>query len=194
MNVDYQYFIHLNYQIKQSTINQLNLFFMKKIQLFKIVCASLILLTVSCKKAEEASADAAKPAFDMAAAKASIDAGYTEFENAVNTKDSVAAGNFYASDAKFMGPNDKAIEGRAGIQKMFGQWFKGDSPKIDCKLVDLWGDENNVTAENAWTMTGKDGKVVDAGKSIEVYKMEDGKWRLYRDCFNSDMPAMPMTK
>ena len=51
-----------------------------------------------------------------------------------------------------------------------------------------------LTAEDAWTMTGKDGKVVDEGKSIEVYKMEDGKWKLLRDCWNSNMPVMPAKK
>ena len=45
-----------------------------------------------------------------------------------------------------------------------------------------------------WTMYDKDGKVLDEGKSLEVYKMEDGKWKLLRDCYNSDIPAMPEKK
>ena len=162
---------------------------MKKIQLFKIVCASLILISMSCKKAEEAPAETAKPAFDLAAAKTTVETNYAEFEKAFNSKDSVGLANCYTADAKFMAPNDKAVEGRPAIQKTFTGWFKGETPKIAIKLVELWGNETNLTAENSWTMTAKDGKVLDEGKSLEVYKMEDGKWKLLRDCWNSNMPA-----
>ncbi len=166
---------------------------MKKIQLFKIVCLSLILVSMSCKKAEETPGEpAAAPAFDLATARTSVEAGYAEFEKAFNAKDSVALANCYASDAKFMNPNGKAVEGKPAIQKTFGMWFKDDTSTIKLNLVELWGNETNLTAENAWTMYDKDGKVLDDGKSLEVYKMEDGKWKLYRDCYNSNMPAMPM--
>lgn len=159
----------------------------------KIIKLSVVLLLLfSCNKKKESGAEtleAAKPVFDLAATKPTVEARYREFENAFNTKDSVALANCYTTDAKFMNPNAKAVEGRPAIQKAFGQWFKGDSPKLKLNLVELWGDENNLTAEDAWTMTDKDGKVIDEGKSIEVYKMEEGKWKLLRDCYNSDMPV-----
>lgn len=165
---------------------------MKKIQLLKIICLALVLVSMSCKKAEETPAVEAASTFDLAAAKTTVQGNYAEFEKAFNTKDSVGLANCYSADAKFMLPNEKAIEGRPAIQKTFAMWMKGDMPQIKLNLVELWGNENTLTAENAWTMTGKDGKIVDEGKSIEVYKMEDGKWRLFRDCYNSNMPAMPM--
>jgi len=46
-----------------------------------------------------------------------------------------------------------------------------------------------MTAEKEYTFTDKDGKVVDKGKSLEVFKMEDGVWKLHRDCYNSDLPC-----
>ncbi|MGC4041617.1 MAG: hypothetical protein QM710_12745 [Flavobacterium sp.] len=45
-------------------------------------------------------------------------------------------------------------------------------PTIKMSLVDVWGNENSLTAENAWTLTRK-----------------DGKWKLFRDRYNSNMPA-----
>jgi uncharacterized protein (TIGR02246 family) len=162
---------------------------MKKFQLLNIVLALFLLTVVSCKKAETASAETETTTFDLAKTKISIQAGYREFETAFNTKDSIGLANCYAIDAKFMSPNGKAIEGRTAIQKAFTGWFKDDTTKIKLHLVELWGDETNVTAENAWTMTDKDGKVIDEGKSIEVYKMEDERWKLLRDCYNSNLPA-----
>lgn len=148
---------------------------------------ALFFTTAGCKKEEEAT-ETTKPAFDLAAAKTQVEAGYKEFETAFNAKDSVGLANCYTSDAKLMGPNNKSVEGKDNIQKMFGESFKGETPSIKLSLVEVWGNETNLVAENKWEMAGKDGKVLDTGKSIEVYKMVDGKWRMIRDCYNSDMP------
>ena len=166
---------------------------MKKTTLITLTAVLSLFLNSSCKKETEVVA-ATPVAFDVTAAKTAIEANYREFENAFNSKDSVALANCYATDAKFMNPNAKAVEGRANIQKLFGKWFKGDTSKIKLNLVELWGNETNLTAEDSWSITDKDGKVMDEGKSIEVYKMEDGKWRWLRDCYNSDMPAMAPAK
>lgn len=166
---------------------------MRKTTFIALIAVLSLFFNTGCKKQTEVT-DAPAPAFDLSATKLTIVAGYREFEKAYNAKDSVALTNCYATDAKFMAPNMQAAEGKDNILKMFGQMLKGDTTKINLRLVELWGDENNVTAENAWTISDKDGKVLDEGKSIEVYKMEDGKWKLLRDCFNSNLPAMPMKK
>lgn len=169
---------------------------MKKIKFLNIALSLLILTAVSCKKAEDnpAPAEPAKDSFDPIAAKSAIESSYREFEKAFNSKDSVALANCYTADTKFMAPNEKAIEGRPALQKTFHMWFSGDMPTIKLNCVEVWGSSDNIVSENSWVMTGKDGKVVDQGKSLEVYKMEDGKWKMARDCFNSDMPAMPHGK
>ena len=162
---------------------------MKKNIYLNLVIALLILTAMSCKKAEEVNAEPEKTAFDLEIAKKAIEDSYKEFETAFNTKDSIGLANCYTTDAHFMMPNGKAIEGKPAIQKAFGQMLKGETPQIKLNLVNYWGNETNLTAENSWVMTVKDGKVVDEGKSIEVYKMEDGKWRMLRDCYNSNMPC-----
>ncbi len=146
---------------------------------------------VGCKKEDGKTVAETAVAFDMETAKGAVKASYTEFETAFNAGDATALSNCYTADAKFMQPNDKAIEGRDNIRNMFTDWFKGDKVKIKLNVVEVWGNETNITAENTWVMTAMDGNVVDSGKSLEVYKMEDGKWRLLRDCFNSDLPLMP---
>lgn len=167
---------------------------MKKIQ-FLIIALSIVTF-VSCKKAEEtpAAAEPAKAEFDPVAARATVESAYAEFEKAFNSKDSVALANCYTADAKFMSPNEKAIVGRAAIQKTVGMWFQGDMPTIKLTCVEVWGGTDCIMSENSWKMTGKDGKIVDEGKSLEVYKMEDGKWKMHRDCYNSDVPMPPPAK
>ena len=51
-----------------------------------------------------------------------------------------------------------------------------------------------VSEVGSYSMTDKSGKEIDKGKYIVLWKMEDGKWKLHRDIFNSDMPPMAPTK
>jgi len=33
--------------------------------------------------------------------------------------------------------------------------------------------------EEEWAFSDKDGKILDSGKSIELFKMENEKWQMY---------------
>jgi ketosteroid isomerase-like protein len=62
---------------------------------------------------------------------------------------------------------------------------------ITLNTTDLWGYDDLLTEVGTYTLTSKDGKEVDKGKYIDLWKMEDGKWKLHRDIFNSDLPCPP---
>jgi ketosteroid isomerase-like protein len=44
------------------------------------------------------------------------------------------------------------------------------------------------TEEGVYEIKTKDGKQLDKGKYIVLWKKEDGKWKLHRDISNSDLP------
>lgn len=129
--------------------------------------------------------------FDKAAAMQAIEKENKIFTEAFNKGDSVTAASYYATDAKFMPPNEKAVMGRAKIQTGIAEYIKMGGFNLSLKTIDVWGAENMMTVEEEWTMTDKAGKEIDHGKSLELWKMEDGKWKLFRDIFNSDLPCMP---
>ena len=162
---------------------------MKKMNLIKVVLVVLILVSFSCKKSEE-TVTAVKPAFDLAIAKEAIETAGLTFVMAMNKGDSITLANCYTTDAKMMGPNAKSVIGRTAIRKIFSDWIKSGMPTFTMKTVEIWGNEEMMAAEEEWAFSDKDGKILDSGKSIELFKMEDGKWRLYRDCYNSDMPCL----
>ncbi|WP_309641328.1 SgcJ/EcaC family oxidoreductase [Flavobacterium sp.] len=141
-----------------------------------------LFLNTSCKKQEPVAT------FDPVAAKAAVEERSKDFVEAMNNKDSVGLANCYTKDAKFMQPNGKAVEGRANIQKLFGQWMKAGMPQFAIQTIEVWGDDNTLTAEENWSFIDITGKTVDTGKSLELFKKEDGVWKLHRDCYNSDMP------
>lgn len=161
---------------------------MRKTNFIKVLLVALILLTISCKK-EMATSTEMKTEFNLDDAKTAIETAGQTFVMAMNKGDSITLANCYTTDAKMMGPNEKAVIGRPAIQKVFSGWIKGGMPTFTMKTIEIWGNEEMMAAEEEWAFSDKDGKILDSGKSIELFKMEDGKWRLFRDCYNSDMPC-----
>lgn len=161
---------------------------MKKRILIVLLVGISLVLTTGCKKDVEVTEEAT---FDLEVGKTEVEARAKVFVDALNSKDSVGLANCYTTDAKFMQPNDKTVEGRANIQKLFGMWMRGPMMQIKINTVEVWGDENVLAAENKWEFLDQTGKTVDSGKSLEIYKKEDGIWKLHRDCFNSDLPPAP---
>jgi ketosteroid isomerase-like protein/quercetin dioxygenase-like cupin family protein len=133
----------------------------------------------------------AKPAaaFDMAAAKKDIEARNKEFMHLISKGDSIGLANLYTKDAKFMGANTESAVGRSNIQSAFAVFINAGIAKIELKTIELWGDENMLVSEDEWKLFIKDGTEVDRGKAIIIWKKEDGKWKLFRDIFNSNMPV-----
>jgi hypothetical protein len=59
---------------------------------------------------------------------------------------------------------------------------------VDLRTIDVWGTEDLVVEEGELSLFVGD-KEVDQGKYIVAWKNEEGKWKLFRDIFNSNLPA-----
>ncbi|WP_333599690.1 YybH family protein [Flavobacterium sp.] len=155
-----------------------------------LACSTVIVLltTTSCKKEEEKEV---MKSFDMAAAQKSIDSLTVVFTEAFNKGDASGVANCYTADAKFMPPNTTSKDGMPAIQTEIENYFKSGVAKLEIKSTGLWGNENLLVEESNWTISDKDGNHLDHGKSIVAYKKDKGQWKLFRDCYNSDMPCMP---
>lgn len=133
----------------------------------------------------------AKPAatFDMEAAKKVIEERNKLFMDLFGKSDSIGLANLYTKDAKFMMANAESLVGRKSIQSAFAGLINSGIAKIELKTIGVWGDENMLVSEDNWKLFIKDGTEVDHGKAIVIWKKEDGKWKLFRDIFNSDLPV-----
>jgi uncharacterized protein (TIGR02246 family) len=159
-----------------------------KFTMVSAAATALFLVSVSCDPSKKKVVDT----FDEAAAKLAIETENQFFTDAFNRGDSKTAAETYAIDAKFMPSNGKSVSGRKAIQTAIAEYIKAGAPRLALRPIEVWGDKNMITVEEEWVMTDKDGKEIDRGKAMEIWKIEDGKWKLFRDCFNSDLPCMPM--
>ena len=66
---------------------------------------------------------------------------------------------------------------------------------IDDVLLDtleVFGDERRAAEVGRYTLIGSDGAPFDEGKYIVLWRRDDnGEWRLDRDIWNTNRPAVP---
>jgi len=149
-------------------------------------------LVIGCHSGDQSKAADAKetqPVFDLTAARKEIDSLNLVFMAMVAKGDSLGLTNFYTIDAKMMAPNGPAIVGRKNIQSALTGLVNSGLAKLSLTTVGLWGDEAMLAEEGVVAEEAKDGKQLDRGKYIVLWKKEDGNWKLFRDFFNSDLPV-----
>lgn len=159
-------------------------------QITILICSGFIFLT-SCNQAPTTTATETKdsvPVFDIVAAKAAIADANKAFCEAAMKGDSNALAASYASGAHMLMPNMPAIVDAPGIAGATAGLAKEKIPDFKLETVDIFGNQDNVIEEGRYTMTDGKGKTLDQGKYLVVWRQENGKWKLYRDIFNSDMP------
>ena len=167
---------------------------MKRIISSIAIFTSLIMVACGGDAGSDASGKDANSSFDLAAAKTEIEAANAEFEALIAKGDSAGVANLYTSDAKLMGGNMPVVSGRASIQGAFNGMISMGIAGVNLTTIEVWGTEALVSEEGTYGLSDKSGNEIDKGKYIVLWKKEDGKWKLFRDCFNSDIPCPPPSK
>lgn len=161
---------------------------MKQVSINSLLIIACVLILVACNDSS--------PAGDINKTTSSIDsteaAGIVAqeeqlFMNAFRNGDSVGVADVYTVDAKVMNAGMPAAEGRENIIHFFGRIFKGGPLMITTKTLGAWNNTNMIVEEGKWIMADKNGEAYDHGKYLILWKIENGKWKKFRDCHNSDI-------
>jgi ketosteroid isomerase-like protein len=158
---------------------------MKEKLITKLLIPVLMLFVIAgCSSSKK------KTDFDLDNAKKEIDKANSDFINLFNVGDSIGLANMFTIDGKSMEPNEPAFIGRSQIQTHYSIVMSAGANKLGLLTTGLWGDENMLAEEGEFTFMSEDDKPLDKGKYIVLWKKEDGMWKLFRDCYNSDMPLI----
>jgi len=158
---------------------------MKK--LFFVLFAATVI--ISCNQ-PAASGDAAG-SFNLDSAKAGINAANAAFTEAFSKGDSAAMSALYAKDACLMLTGMPKICGNAAIGGFTATAKKMGLGGIKLTTLEVTGGKELLSEEGTYEMLDLKGASAEKGKYIVVWKMEDGKWKLYRDISNADAPPPP---
>ncbi len=145
----------------------------------------LMMLLVGCNSAEK---ETVSSAFDLTLAKTEIQEANRAFMELVAKGDSVGLANSYTVDAAFMSGGAPAAEGRVEIQSAMAAIINSGVTKVDIRIKNVFGTEDLLAEEGELTIY-VDTTVVAEEKYIVLWKKEDGKWKLFRDIFNSNLPV-----
>jgi uncharacterized protein (TIGR02246 family) len=108
------------------------------------------------------------------------------WEKAYNAGDAAALTALYAADAKILAPGNEPLAGTKAIQAFFVKDV-AQGAKNTLTQGDVVGSGDYAVETGGWVATSPDGKHLDHGPFITVYKREGGGWKIYRDTWNSSM-------
>lgn len=163
---------------------------MTRLPLLSLLSLFGLLVITGCINAEKPNATVEKEtgAFNIDSVRKEIDKANLEFVNLFNKSDSVGLANMFTTDGKSMEPNEPAFIGRSAIQTHYSIVMNAGANKLGLLTTGLWGDQKMLAEEGEFSFIDKNGKQIDKGKYIVLWKIEEGKWKLFRDCYNSDLP------
>ncbi len=151
---------------------------------------AVLLLATACGRA--AAGDAGASAFDLAAARAQIEALNARFTQAHVQGDSVTIDSMFAPDARSLPPGADAAVGIAAIHELTMEYLKAGITGFREETVGFYGTRDLVVDEGTYVLTYGTPPVTERGKYLNVWKQVGGTWKLQTNIWNTGAP--PVTK
>ncbi len=148
-----------------------------------MVAVSLFCFSCTSKKEKTPSSS-----FSIDSVKAHIVKMNDSYTQRFTTKDSLYFVDRYCKDAQVLSPNTTAVISRDSIIHFFRGDGSGSDVKMELPIGNVYGDEDLVVEEGTYNFPDGKGGSFDKGKFIALWKQEDGKWKLYREIWNTDLP------
>src|SRR5271168_2607865 len=122
------------------------------------------------------------------AVKTAIEAANAQFSAAVVKGDGAGLAALYSPDGQVMPAGSDPIRGTEAIQKFWQGGLDSGIAAIGLKTIEVFGPGPTATEVGEYELRDKAGKVLDHGKYIVIWQHADGKWRLLRDMFSTNVP------
>jgi ketosteroid isomerase-like protein len=165
-----------------------------KYSFLKLLGIVVITILFSSCANEAAKTETSASSFSLDSAKAAIAASNKVFGESFATGDSTAFANCYASDACINVTNMPRMCGTQAITAFFNGGHKMGITNVTLTTEEVMGGKDAVVEVGKYEMFMGNKVSAEKGKFIVVWKEENGKWKMYRDIWNSDAPpAAPAT-
>lgn len=102
--------------------------------------------------------------------------------------DSASFIGLYHPEARIYPPNMAMLNSRTDLGRMLAGVPGSGIQSATVTTTDLVASGDLVIETGTFEMRDAS-KVVDRGKYLAVWKQDNGRWRIYRDIWNSDMPG-----
>lgn len=150
--------------------------------------AATVFVMAACNN-ETAAPAATTESFNLDSAKAAIAASNATYGTAFATGDSVAFIAHYTSDACINPSNMPKMCGAQSISAFFNGAYKMGIRGIKLTTAEVMGGKDGVIETGSYEILADKNVTIDKGKFMVMWKEENGKWKMHRDIWNTDMPA-----
>jgi uncharacterized protein (TIGR02246 family) len=128
------------------------------------------------------------PAAHAESVKSAIEAANAQFSAAAAKGDGAGLAELYAPNGQVMPAGSDPIKGAQAIQKFWQGALDSGVAAIGLKTIEVFGHGPTATEVGEYELRDKAGKGLDHGKYIVVWQHVDGKWKLLRDMFSTNVP------
>jgi uncharacterized protein (TIGR02246 family) len=149
--------------------------------LLKDLLALLVLVTLSLSGGSAAA--------QHGHVRAAIEAENKAFIAAFRRGDSAGIAALYTTDGQLFPPSRDIITGTQAIEQFWRSALESGTKGATLTTVEVEDHGDTAYEVGTYTMIGEGGKVLDSGKYVGIWKHAQGKWKLYRDIWNTNMPA-----
>jgi uncharacterized protein (TIGR02246 family) len=108
------------------------------------------------------------------------------FSAAFAAGDAAAVAGMYTEAARLLPPNAPIVEGRDAIERFWVGVMASGIKAVDLKTSEVEAFGDTAVECGSATLYAPSGAVADRGKYLVVWKYVEGRWRLHRDCWNSN--------
>lgn len=122
--------------------------------------------------------------------RSAIDAVNGQFEDAFSRGDAARIATLYAEDAQIYPPGNPPVSGRVEIEKTWRGVLALPVKEMRLETAEVQAFGDDATEVGRYTLVANDGRELDAGKYIVLWKRGAGGWKIHRNIWNSDAPLV----
>lgn len=121
-----------------------------------------------------------------------IEAANKKWEAAASRSDGAGVAALYTSDAQLLPSQSDFVRGTQAIAHFWQAAFDSGVKGVSLTTLEVEGCGDTAYEVGKLEIRGADGKVLDQGKYVVVWKKQGDAWKLYRDIWTTSVvPAKP---
>ncbi len=129
----------------------------------------------------------APPASAADDVRSAIEAANKKWEAAASRGDGAEVATLYTTDAELLPSQSDFVRGTQAIAQFWQAVFDSGVKGVSLTTLEVEGCGNTAHEVGKLEIRGADGKVLDRGKYIVVWKKEGDAWKLHRDIWTTSV-------
>jgi ketosteroid isomerase-like protein len=127
------------------------------------------------------------PAFAADNVRQAIEAANRKFEAAVSRGDGPGTAALYTAAGQLLPAQSDLVSGTQAIGQFWQAVFNSGIKGASLTTVEVEGHGNTAHEVGKYELRGADGKVLDHGKYVVIWKKDGASWKLHRDIWTTSV-------